>query len=62
METGIDIAVLFCELKYFESALLGYVVGASGLNGIVRHVAELDAPVVFTEKRSAPQPMPWIKQ
>ena len=41
-----DIAVLFCELKYFESALLGYVVGASGLNGIVRHVAELDAPVV----------------
>lgn len=41
-----DIAVLLGKLEYLESALFGYVVSASGLNGVIRHVAELDAPIV----------------
>ena len=41
-----NIAVLLGKFEYLESALFGYVVRASGLNGVVRHVAELDAPIV----------------
>ena len=41
-----DIAVLLGKLEYLESALFGYVVRASGLNGVICHVAELDAPIV----------------
>ena len=41
-----NIAVLLGKFEYLESALFGYVVRASGLDSVVRHVAELDAPIV----------------
>ena len=41
-----DKAVLFRQSQNLERPLLGDVVGAAGLHGVIGHVAELDAPVV----------------
>ena len=41
-----DISVLFRKLKYLESALFCDIVCAVGFNRVIRHIAQLNTPVV----------------
>ena len=42
----VNIAVLFGELEYFKRTFFCYIMSSSGFNGVIRHVAELYAPIV----------------
>ena len=42
-----NVSVLFRKLQYFQSPFFGYVMRSAGFHGIVRHIAELYAPIVY---------------
>ena len=42
----VNLAVFFGKLEYFKCTFFCYVVCSSGFNGVIRHIAELYAPIV----------------